>query len=157
MVLIVDEAQNLKASMLEQIRLLSNLETEKEKLLQIVLVGQPELRDKLRSPRLTQLRQRISVRYHILPLEKDEVTSYINHRLTIAGNTDAVNFDQQATEEIFQYSQGVPRLINLLCDKALLAAFVRETRTINQSIIQDCIAEIEGRITEAQTYATQRT
>jgi len=143
-VLIIDEAQNLKTSLLEQIRLLSNLETEKEKLLQIILVGQPELRDKLRSPKLRQLRQRISVRYHILPLHRDEINNYIRHRLSIAGSTNSIDFSDEAIEAIYVYSQGIPRLINVLCDKTLLAAFVDETKTINQEMIAKCIAELEG-------------
>jgi general secretion pathway protein A len=146
-VLVVDEAQNLNTSLLEQIRLLSNLETEKEKLLQIVLVGQPELRDKLKSPKLTQLRQRISVRYHILPLERDELDKYIHHRLSVAGAKNSIKFGGHALEEIYQYSQGVPRLINVLCDKALLAAFVRETRSIKPKLIGECIKELEGGVT----------
>jgi general secretion pathway protein A len=143
-VLIVDEAQNLNTSLLEQIRLLSNLETEKEKLLQIVLVGQPELRDKLKSPGLTQLRQRISVRYHILPLERDELNKYIRHRLSVAGANNSVKFETRTLEKIYHYSQGVPRLINMLCDKAMLAAFVQETKSIKPKLIGECIQELEG-------------
>ncbi|MFH1246111.1 MAG: AAA family ATPase [Candidatus Omnitrophota bacterium] len=144
-VLIIDEAQNLKPAMLEQVRLLSNLETTKEKLLQIVLVGQPELRDKLQSPRLRQLRQRISVRYHILPLEQNEIGTYINHRLCIAGGNDgAISFAEDAIREIFNYSSGIPRVINIVCDKTLLAAFVQESRTITKSLVTKCIRELEG-------------
>lgn len=145
-VLIIDEAQNLRASMLEEIRLLSNLETEKEKLLQIVLVGQPELREKLKSPRLKQLRQRISVRYHILPLEKNDTEKYIRHRLLVAGAKNSVEFDQEAVEEIYEYSRGIPRLINVICDKTLLAAFVRETKLIGSKLIRESIEELEGNI-----------
>ena len=143
-VLIIDEAQNLRTSLLEQIRLLSNLETEKEKLLQIVLVGQPELREKLRSPKLRQLRQRISVRYHIYPLDKDEIDKYIRHRLSVAGAVNSVKFSKKAVEEIYGYSQGIPRLINILCDKALLAAYVCESKSISQEIIKKCVEELEG-------------
>ena len=143
-VLIIDEAQNLKAPVLEQIRLLSNLETEKEKLFQIVLVGQPELRSKLNSPQLRQLRQRISVRYHILPLEKDEVKSYIDHRLKIAGSVGDIMFEQKAIDLIYGYSGGVPRLINIVCDKALLLGFVLETKKIGFDIVMKSIKEIEG-------------
>ncbi|GAG00792.1 unnamed protein product, partial [marine sediment metagenome] len=145
-VLIIDEAQNLKSSMLEQIRLLSNLETEKEKLLQIVLVGQPELREKLKSPKLRQLRQRISVRYHIFPLIRAEIVKYIHHRLSVAGADNCVSFNKQAMDEIYNYSQGYPRLINILCDKILLAAFVRTTKTITPELVQECIQELEGNI-----------
>jgi general secretion pathway protein A len=144
-VLIVDEAQNLKPSLLEQIRLLSNLETEKEKLLQIILVGQPELKEKLASRELAQLRQRISIRYHILPLDKDELEGYIRHRLKVAGVEDNVNFfEESAMEQIFRFSRGVPRLINILCDKALLAGYVLEKKSISDGIIKKCAKEIEG-------------
>lgn len=154
-ILIIDEAQNLKSSLLEQIRLLSNLETEKEKLLQIILVGQPELREKLKSPKLTQLRQRVSVRYHILPLDRDEIDKYIRHRLSVAGSDNCVDFNDGAIEEIYQYSQGIPRLINILCDKALLAAFARETKSITRKVVKECIEELEGFVNEAQTYGTK--
>lgn len=147
-VLIIDEAQNLKPSLLEQIRLLSNLETEKEKLFQIVLVGQPELRDRLESPRLRQLKQRIAVRYHILPLERDEVRDYIEHRLSIAGSVGDILFGDDALKAIFDYSKGIPRLINMICDKALLLAFVLETKKINADLVKKSIKEIEGEIYE---------
>lgn len=140
--LIIDEAQNLKESQLEQIRLLSNLETEKEKLLQIMLVGQPELCDKLKLKSLRQLNQRIAVRYHILPLERNELPVYINHRLKVAGAKNTLTFTPEALEEIFLYSNGTPRLTNILCDRALLAGFIDETYTIDQKIIQKCIEEI---------------
>jgi len=144
-VLIVDEAQNLKPSLLEQIRLLSNLETEKQKLLQIILVGQPELKEKLESRELAQLRQRIAIRYHILPLENDEIESYIKHRLRVAGgHDDADIFEPEAVDEIFRFSRGIPRLINIICDKALLAGFVMEQRHITRDIIKRCAKEIEG-------------
>jgi len=143
-VLIIDEAQNLKLPVLEQIRMLSNLETEKEKLFQIVLVGQPELREKLDNPRLRQLKQRIAVRYHILPLDSDEVREYIHHRLAVAGSIGDINFDDGAMDLIFGYSGGVPRLINLLCDKALLLGFVLETKMIDRAIVTKSIKELEG-------------
>lgn len=143
-VLIIDEAQNLKPSLLEQVRLLSNLETEKEKLLQIILVGQPELRDKLASSELAQLRQRIAVRYHILPLDKTESSGYITHRLTVAGAKDRNFFMQDAIDEIFRFSRGIPRLINIICDKGLLAGFTAEKKTIDAGIIKKCSREIEG-------------
>ena len=143
-VLIIDEAQNLKSSLLEQIRLLSNLETEKEKLLQIVLVGQPELREKLISKELAQLRQRIAVRYHILPLDKNELEGYIYHRLKIAGSRDNNFFKKDALGEVFKFSRGVPRLINIICDKALLAGYAKEKKTIDSHVIKKCAKEIEG-------------
>lgn len=140
--LIIDEAQNLKENQLEQIRLLSNLETEKEKLLQIILVGQPELCDKLRLPSLRQLNQRISVRYHILPLDKSELEKYIYHRLKVAGTSEQLQFTKEALEEIYLYSGGTPRLINIICDRALLAGFVLETFTIDDNVVKKCIEEV---------------
>ncbi len=146
-VLIIDEAQNLKPSILEEIRMLNNLETDKEKLFQIILVGQPELRNKLSSPDLKQLRQRISVRFHITPLESDEIEKYINHRLAVAGSTGHIIFSPDAIECIYRFSGGIPRIINTVCDKALLAAYVAETRDITLGIIENSIQEIEGVLT----------
>jgi len=143
-VLILDEAQNIKNSTLEAIRLLSNLETDKDKLFQIILVGQPELRKKLNSPSLLQLRQRIGVRFHINPLAQDEIDKYIYHRLTVAGSRGNLRFTKEAIEEIYKYSGGIPRLINLVCDKSLLSGFVQETKTIDESNISKSIFEIEG-------------
>lgn len=144
-VLIIDEAQNLSLKLLEQVRMLSNLESENEKLLQIVLVGQPELREKLSSPSLRQLRQRIAVRYHIEALNQDEVALYIAHRLDLAGaNGNAPIFGSDAVEEIYRYSKGIPRLINMVCNKALLTGFVREERQITDEIIKRSIHELEG-------------
>lgn len=143
-VLIIDEAQNLKAAQLEQIRLLSNLETDKEKLIQIVLVGQPELREKLDSPELEQLRQRISVKYHILPLDKTEVGDYIYHRLHVAGSDGTIKFEPDVFGEIYEYSGGVPRLINLVCDRTLLLGFIMESRDITLDMIKRSVEEIEG-------------
>ncbi|MDP2911875.1 MAG: XrtA-associated ATPase [Candidatus Omnitrophota bacterium] len=143
-VLIIDEAQNLKPSLLEQVRLLSNLETEKEKLLQIILVGQPELREKLASQELKQLRQRIAIRYHISPLLKDEAKGYISHRLSVAGVNNGDIFQEDAFEEIFKFSGGIPRLINILCDKALLSGFTADKKTIDSRMVKKCAKEIEG-------------
>ena len=144
-VLIIDEAQNLGIKQLEQIRLLSNLETQKEKLLQIILVGQPELLDKLKLPELRQLNQRISVRYHILPLDRNELTKYINHRINIAQDPNAsqkLYFMQEAIDAIYDISKGTPRMVNILCDRALLASFVLETYSINKEIIYNCAREV---------------
>lgn len=140
---IIDECQNLNVRQLEQIRLLSNLETEKEKLLQIILVGQPELGEKLKNPALRQLTQRVTVRYHILPLQKDEIASYIQHRLKVAGADPRLQFTQQAIDAIFTISQGTPRVINILCDRALLAGFTRETFSIDQLLIQESAKETQ--------------
>ena len=143
-ILILDEAQNLTIPMLEEIRMLSNLETDKEKLFQIILVGQPELKNKLNSPSLKQLRQRIAVRFHITPLEKDEIDRYIYYRLAVAGSNGSINFRPDAIAEIYKFSGGVPRLINMVCDKSLLAAYVMETKYIILPIIKRSIQEIEG-------------
>ena len=139
---IIDECQNLDIEQLEEIRLLSNLETEKEKLLQIILVGQPELLEKLRDPGLRQLNQRVAVRYHILPLEKNEVADYIRHRLTTAGADPRLSFAPDAMHMIYDYSGGTPRLINILCDRALLAGFVEETFTITADVIRQSAREV---------------
>jgi general secretion pathway protein A len=145
-VLIIDEAQNLSVRQLEQIRLLSNLETEKTKLLQIVLVGQPELLDKLKLSALRQLNQRVAVRYHLLPLTKDEIHNYILHRIKVASlipnHQPSVTFTPEATETIFNLSKGTPRLINIICDRALLSGFVKEIHTINEKIIVQCAREV---------------
>lgn len=146
-ILIIDEAQNLTIPMLEEIRMLSNLETDKEKLFQIILVGQPELKIKLNSPRLKQLRQRIAVRFHITPLERDEIDKYIDYRLKVAGSDGSIKFSPEAIDEIYRFSGGVPRLINMICDKSLLAAYVMETRDLAPEIIKRSIREIEGVVT----------
>ena len=143
-VLIIDEAQNLRPQALEQVRLLSNLETEKDKLIQIVLMGQPELSRKLNLYDLRQLQQRIMVRYHITPLEDDELSEYINHRLNIAGSNGSIKFTDETLKTISDFSCGVPRLINIICDRALLAGFVAETKTIDLDIINKCINELNS-------------
>ena len=143
-VLIIDEAQNMKPKVLEEIRMLSNLETEKEKLFQIILVGQPELKIRLDSPELSQLRQRIAVRFHITALEKDEVTGYIYHRLNVAGSNGDIKFADDAIVEIYRYSGGIPRLINLVCDRAMLLAYVMETKNVTLPMITQSIKEVEG-------------
>ena len=143
-VLIIDEAQNLKPQVLEELRLLSNLETEKEKLFQMILVGQPELRDKLKSPNLKQLRQRIGVRFHLTPLSSCEIGEYIYHRLKVAGSNGDISFSEDSLDVIYKYSGGIPRLINTVCDKALLSAYVAETKYIDSAIIDKCTKEIDG-------------
>lgn len=139
--LIIDEAQNLNIRQLEQIRLLSNLETEKFKLLQIILVGQPELLTKLQKPSLRQLNSRIAVRYHIQPLTRAEVRLYILHRLRIAGGPPRLKFTDDAFDMIFARSKGTPRIINVLCEHALLAGFVNETYTLDGDLIKKCAHE----------------
>jgi general secretion pathway protein A len=145
-VLIVDEAQNLTEDLLEEVRLISNIETDDRKLLQIVLMGQPELRDRLNSHRLRQLRQRITVRYHLNPLTRAEVGQYIRHRLALAGAGGTPVFTPPAVWRVFRYSGGIPRLINAVCDKALLAGFVGRRRRINYRMVGRAIRELEGNI-----------
>ena len=143
-VLIIDEAQNLSIQVLEQIRMLSNLETETDKLIQIVLMGQPELLDKLARPELEQLNQRITVRYHIKPLDKKDVEYYIRHRLNVARAQIDIDFTPEALKLIYEYTGGVPRKINVLCDRCLLAAYAKVTYTIDLGIVKSAVQEIEG-------------
>lgn len=143
-VVIVDEAQNLSFPVLEQIRMLSNLETEKEKLLQIVLVGQPELRRLLATPRLRQLNQRITVRHHITPLTRKETIQYIYHRLKVAGSRGSLLFTESALSEICRFSGGIPRMINVICDQTLLSGYVANSTKIDRSMVRAAEAEIEG-------------
>jgi general secretion pathway protein A len=142
-ILVVDEAQNLSRDVLEQVRLLTNLETSKQKLLQIILIGQPELRDLLSRDDLRQLAQRITGRYHLEPLTRDETAQYIEHRLRVAGALGEV-FDNGAKREVFRLTDGVPRLINVICDRALLGAYSRELRRVNRRLIRRAAAEIKG-------------
>ena len=141
--LIVDEAQNLPSRVLEQIRILSNLETNKEKLLQIVLVGQPALSTTLRTPELRQLAQRVSITYELRPLTPDEVTAYIIHRLNMAGGGSSVIFRPRALEAVYRLSQGIPRVINLLCDRALLTGFAARTTVIDADMVNTSSASLE--------------
>ncbi|MGQ9662956.1 MAG: ExeA family protein [Kiritimatiellia bacterium] len=136
-VLILDEAQNLRLKALEEIRLLSNLESNKEKLLQIILVGPPELKDLLARPSLLHIRQRIAISVDIPPLSREETEAYIANRIRVAGGHDMLIFDSVAINEIYQYSGGIPRLINSLCDRALLLAYLRETgQTLKTAVDQ---------------------
>jgi general secretion pathway protein A len=144
--LIIDEAQNLRPSVLEQIRLLSNLETEKEKLLQIVLVGQPELAELLDRENLRQLKQRIALRYHVAPLSREEIGEYIDHRLRVAGDDGRIQWAPEALTFVYSYSRGIPRLVNVLCDKALMAAYIAETFVIDATNIRRAIVDTECRI-----------
>lgn len=143
-ILVIDEAQNLPLSTLEEVRLISNLETETEKLIQILLLGQPELRRKLEHPSLLQLRQRIAMRYHLTALDQDEMQRYIHHRMQVAGRHHSVRFSSRSLSMIYRYSNGVPRLVNLLCDRALITAFTMETNKIAANVILAAIREIEG-------------
>ena len=141
--LVVDEAQNLSPAALEEIRLLSNHETEKSKLLQIVLVGQPNMRDTLSSPELEQLRQRITVSYHLLPLDAAETSAYINHRLAHAAIAEPMRFPRAAADLVHQRSRGVPRTINIICDAALMFGYAEERHDIDAPLIRDVIQELE--------------
>jgi general secretion pathway protein A len=145
-VLIIDEAQNLTEELLEHVRLLSNLETDNRKLLQIVLMGQPELRDRLNSPSLRQLRQRITVRYHLPALTRQEVTQYVQHRLHVSGGNGTPSFTRPALWRVHHYSQGIPRLVNALCDKALLAGFVQQENHIGFRLVNRAVRELEGSV-----------
>ena len=143
-ILMIDEAQNLTVALLEEIRLLSNLETDRAKLLQIILVGQPELKKTLMLPELIQLRQRISINYHISPLSIDETSKYIKHRLTVAGNPDAIKVDDDMLHIIYQFSRGIPRLINILCDFVLLAAFVEGASEVTIEVVREVARDLEA-------------
>jgi general secretion pathway protein A len=140
--LVIDEAQNLSNAVLEQIRLLGNLETERHKLVQIALIGQPELQKTLQSPKLEQLNQRIAVRYHLRALARDEIEPYIHHRLRVAGLSVPIDFTTSALGLLYELSGGVPRKINLLCDRALLAGYVASTYTIDDAIISQAAMDV---------------
>lgn len=144
-VLIIDEAQDMTVEALEMVRLLSNLETERDKLLQIVLVGQEELRGILARPELRQLAQRITVCFHLRPLDAQETEEYLLHRLWVAGSSESgapVRFDRSAVREVYRYSRGTPRLINVVCDKALLAGFVHRSNCINSRLVRLAIRDL---------------
>jgi general secretion pathway protein A len=143
-VLIIDEAQNLSLAVMEQLRILSNLETEKDKLLQIIFVGQLELNEKLKLPTLKQLNQRISIRYEIAPLNPEETDNYISHRILVAGAASQVGFTKSALKEIFKFSNGYPRLINLSCDRALLAGYNNHADVVDRQHVRDAIQSLLG-------------
>lgn len=141
-IIIIDEAQNLSADALEEIRMLSNLEADSFKLVQIILVGQPELKQIIAKPSLRQLRQRISISCHLNPLNREETEEYIFHRLATVGNRDCVTFKDGVFDMIYRFSGGIPRLINLICDFLLLSAFVEETREIDIELVKDAVNEL---------------
>ncbi len=147
-VFIVDEAQNLNLPLLEEVRLLSNLRSGGHPSLQIVLAGQPELRRKLELQQLRQLRQRISIRFHLDPLSRVETGEYIRHRLTVAGAADLEIFDRSAVDGIFDYSGGVPRMINTVCDNALLAGYADNRPWIGKRTIAETIEIVECRTSD---------
>jgi general secretion pathway protein A len=143
-VLVVDEAQNLSPDVLEQVRLLTNLETNTQKLLQIILIGQPELRELLSRTELRQLAQRITGRYHLNPLSHDETVAYVRHRLRVAGATSDI-FAQRALNEVFRLSGGVPRVINVICDRALLGAYSLDRHRVTPGLVRHAASEVFGR------------
>jgi type II secretory pathway predicted ATPase ExeA len=142
-VLIIDEAQNLPMPVLEQIRILSNLETDKEKLLQIVLVGQLNLNPLLKAPQMRQLDQRVSIRYQLRPLSRDEVSAYVSHRLTVGGGSASVTFQPKALDMVHSRTQGIPRLINLVCDRSLLAAYSGRTNRVSADMVYQAAESLE--------------
>ncbi|MDJ0813202.1 MAG: AAA family ATPase [Woeseiaceae bacterium] len=150
-VLIVDEAQNLSKKVLEEVRLLSGIETHKEKVLRIILAGQPELKETLESPSLQQLVQRVRLRFHIGPLDSSEMRQYINHRLQVAGREGDDLFDDEALEVIYRYTGGVPRLINTLCDTALLCACTDQKTAVTVDEVMVAVAELDWQEHESTT------
>lgn len=143
-VLFVDEAQDMSDELLEQVRLLSNLETDDRKLLQIVLIGQPELRSRLERDELRQLRQRITVRYHLGPISRRETESYIQHRLRVAGSNARPTFSRAAIRAIHRHSRGIPRLINAVCDKTLLCGYVEGRDHLRWHQVRRAIRDLGG-------------
>jgi general secretion pathway protein A len=153
--LIIDEAQNLDVEILEQLRLLTNLETNTNKLLQIVLIGQPELQEILCDPTLSQINQRITTRYHLEPLQTVDVTTYIHHRLAIAGgNSRNILFSKQAIQYVAKVSKGIPRVINVLCDHALLGAYANNSDHVSLKIMKNAVRELAA-ITSPKLYPTK--
>jgi general secretion pathway protein A len=141
--LIIDEAQNLSTEMLEEVRLLSNLETPTSKLIQIMLVGQPELRDLLARPELRQLRQRIGLRHHLRPFDENEIRDYVGERLARAGYTGKGLFKRGALKELYAVTGGTPRLVNGVCDSALLLAYSRQKASLDAAVIREAAADME--------------
>ncbi len=143
-VLIIDEAQNLRVDVLEQIRLLTNLETDKRKLLQVIMLGQPELNEMLERSELRQLAQRVTARYHLEPLSRDEIEGYLTHRLAVAG-VERPLFPVQTINKLYKLTSGVPRVINLLCDRALLGAFVSDENSVSPKTLSQAAQEVFGK------------
>lgn len=145
-VIIIDEAQNLPLEALEEVRMLSNFESDAEKFVQVLLVGQPELRKRAKRPEMQQLMQRFAIKFHLNPLDRQETARYIQHRLRLAGGNGLPEdlFTDETISRIFVYTRGIPRLINLLCDKALLTCYVDDCRTVTPAIIDDVIKELEA-------------
>jgi putative secretion ATPase (PEP-CTERM system associated) len=150
-VLIVDEAQNLSTKVLEEIRMLSGIETHKDKVLRIILAGQPELKETLESPGLKQLLQRVRLRFHVGPLDLNDTHEYIGHRLAVAGNEDSGVFGDDCFDVIYNYSGGIPRLVNTLCDTALLVAFADEKKSLTADDIMAAVDELDWKEHETDT------
>lgn len=150
-VLIIDEAQHLRAEVLEQLRLLTNLETDTKKLLQVILIGQPELQQLLRRQELRQLAQRITARYHLLPLTPEEVGLYVQHRLQVAGRHEPL-FNRRSIKALHKYSGGIPRLINLLCERALMAGYAQSKVPIDHKMVISASAEVLGEDIKQTNY-----
>jgi general secretion pathway protein A len=155
-VLVIDEAQNLSVPVLEQVRMLSNLETDSRKLIQIILVGQPELAKTLSRSDLAQLNQRITVRCHLGPLSREDTVRYIHHRLSVAGPLSPARFDPKTFALIHRFSEGVPRRINALCDRALLVAFARGSHRITRAFIRQAQRELTGPVKIPGTVPSRR-
>jgi len=150
--LIVDEAQNLTNKVLEEVRLLSGVETTKEKVLRIILAGQPELNDKLDSPELVQLKQRVRLRFHVTALSEPDAAEYVRHRLRVAGAGDREIFEPDTFPLVYRYTGGIPRLTNTLCDTALLAAFAQDRQTVSLDDVRSAVAELQWVEYAARTF-----
>ena len=144
-VVIIDEAQNLSLDVLEQLRLLTNLETNERKLMRIILLGQPELESMLSRPELRQLEQRITARYHLGPLDRSEIGAYVSHRLAVAGRSETV-FSPRVIASLYRKTHGIPRLINVICDRAMMGAYVKSRRKVSGSILNQAAKEVKGRL-----------
>jgi len=151
--LLIDEAQNLSLDTLEQLRLLTNLETSRQKLLKIILLGQPELRQLLNQDGVTQINQRITSRYHLSPLSRQEVAAYIEHRLAVAGSRKRL-FSADALGEVARLSKGIPRLINILCDRALMGAFVETREQVSRKIVRQAAREVLGKTENRWSFSS---
>jgi general secretion pathway protein A len=143
-VLIVDEAHKLDPKLLEEVRLLTNLETSKNKLLQVILIGQPELNEIMEKPEFRQLKQRVSLRYHVQPLNKEDTKKYVRKRLRVAGTFHLNIFTPKALNKIYQYTKGIPRLINIVCDNALLMGYATDQKVIGRKIVHEAIKNLDG-------------
>lgn len=152
--LLIDEAQNLSLDLLEQLRLLTNLETDKKKLLKIVLLGQTELRQILDQPGAAQISQRITSRYHLLPLDRENSVAYIHHRLSVAGEREKI-FSKGALAQIYEFSHGIPRLINVLCDRSMLGTYVEEKYLVSAQIVEKAAKEVLGDVTAKKMDVTR--